>query len=491
MVYAAFRMIDDDDAAGHNYFTRLRNVLGLTPAADNRDNRPEGMKIHPITYHAPEAPLWQQWISWLSEKGWIPTAALRQATRHHWSDYPISQTLLRDGDRQKIAATIDDERNHSRLPTVPDAERIAVFLRRSVARMPKHLQPLIRRENRMDLGRFEELTQQVLDLALAPETSSTGQTSKTSTFHASTRLMAGLFRFEDTVNRVLEYRLFPRQPLRYQGEPVFVNWNGHLQLLPYAIESRWFRSLGPVALHDPPSVEILDHPRLRQLVLPASTFWLFVREAGETGPWATWRRPELGERFLLLCRPAHDEHLKVLQQSKLLTWDSMRPVTIFCVEWREYFGCRIEASNWNEVNESAESAELFAALRPPSRASIHLVGGLPAPNGVGWMSGFPPHVWVCAFQDQVDLCLSSLVRPECETSWPLDANAPNQPLHLPDNLPAGPYLLSARLGSRLLAERVLELRSWDDLTALSPEEHHAVSLVSHRLCGALLEPLKP
>src|SRR5262245_55170411 len=66
MVDAAFRMIDDDDGAGHNYFTRLRAVLGLQPTPDNRDNRPEGMKIHPITYHAPEAPLWQRWNAWLS-----------------------------------------------------------------------------------------------------------------------------------------------------------------------------------------------------------------------------------------------------------------------------------------------------------------------------------------------------------------------------------------------------------------------------------------
>src|SRR5262249_22382922 len=36
MVYAAFRMNDDEDAAGHNYFTRLRDFLGLDTSEAGR-----------------------------------------------------------------------------------------------------------------------------------------------------------------------------------------------------------------------------------------------------------------------------------------------------------------------------------------------------------------------------------------------------------------------------------------------------------------------
>jgi hypothetical protein len=486
MVDAAFRMIEDDDGAGHNYFGRLRSVLGLQPAPDNRDNRPEGMKIQQITYHAPEAPLWQRWNGWLSERGWIPTAALRQAERRHWSDYPISQTLLRDGDRLRIAGMIEEERASGRLPTSPDVERIAVFLRRCVARMPKHLQPLIRRENRMDLGRFEELAQEVLELSLgaAPH----GHAARaSSTFHTSTRLTAGLYRFEDVVNGIIEYRLFPRQPLRYQGEAVIANIGGmptRLQLYP----PRWFRWLPPLPLHDPHTIDIVDHPRLKQLVLPTSTFWVFVRQAGDSGPWATWRRAELGERFLLLCRPVHAPHLQSLREGKLLAWDRVVERDIFGERWLEYQGCRVESSNWNEINEGEDNAELFAALRPTSRASIHLVGGLPAPDGVGWMAGSPPGVWVCAFQDQVELCVSSLVNEDCESSWKIDANAPNHPFAIPRELPAGPYLIAARSGSRLLAEKVMELRLWEDLAARLPDQPESLPLPGHRLCGADLQP---
>jgi hypothetical protein len=130
----------------------------------------------------------------------------------------------------------------------------------------------------------------------------------------------------------------------------------------------------------------------------------------------------------------------------------------------------------------------LAALRPTSRASIHLVGGLPAPDGVGWMAGSPPGAWVCAFQDQVELCVSSLVNEDCESSWKIDANAPNHPFAIPQELPAGPYLIAARSGSRLLAEKVMELRPWEDLAARLPDQPETIPLPGHRLCGAALQP---
>jgi hypothetical protein len=484
MVHAAFRMIDDEDVAGHNYFTRLREVLGLEKQGGGR---PDGMKIYPFDAPAPEAPLWQAWNDWLAQHGWIPTAALRPAQRRLWPDYPISQTLLRDGDRQRLSSLLIEDHEHGNLPAVPDIDRIAVFLRRSVARLPKHLQPIIRRESQLDVGRFEELTQEVLDLFLGL---GTDETRSGPAFRQTDKITAGLYRHEDTVAGVLEYRLFPRQPRRYQGEAVTVLWNGApQQLQPY--QQRWFRWLGPVPPHQPPPVEIVDHPRLRQVVLPVSTFWVFVRETSGAGPWATWRRPELGERFLLFCRPFHAPHLEALRRAELLAWDALQTVTVFGEAWQEYRGCRILASNWNEVTADSESAELFAALRPPSRASIHVAGGLPSPDGTGWMHGTPPHAWVCAFQDEVELRLCSLLDPDSEQRWTVAANNPDELSPLPADLPPGPYLLSAHAGRQTLAERIVEIRSWQSLTAQEPEESYSVTLPENRLCGAALEPLVP
>ena len=242
-------------------------------------------------------------------------------------------------------------------------------------------------------------------------------------------------------------------------------------------------------LHQVPPVEVIDHPRFREIVLPTSTFWVFVREQNDIGSWATWCRPELGQRFLLLCRPSHTPHLEVLKRAKLLEWDSIQPVKVFDESWHEWRGCRVLAANWNEITVDAESAELFAALRPSSRASIHLLAGLPAPDGSGWMQGSPPEAWVCAIGlDEVELCLCPLLDPDSERGWTVAANAPNEPQRLPRELPPGPYLLSAHMGRKTLAEQIVEVRSWESLGAEEPEESYGVALPGYRLCGAILEP---
>jgi hypothetical protein len=482
MVYAAFRMIDDEDAAGHNYFTRLREFLGLDT---DEAGRPFGLgRLGDACGNAPEQHLWRRWNTWLAEHGWLPTATPGNTQYYLWIHYPLSQTLLRDGDRLRLSRLLAAERQAGQLPALPDADRIAVFLRRSVARLPKHLQPVIRRENRLDVGRFEELTHEVLDLFLGL---GAGDAETGPAFRPSDRITAGLYRHEDAVAGVLEYRMFPRQPRRYLGEPVTVSWNGARQILQPCYQ-RWFRWLGPVPLHEPPPVDILDHARLRHVVLPISTFWVFVREPSGVGPWATWRRPELGERFLLLHAPSHAAHLEVLRRGELLAWDSVQTVEVFGRTWQECRGCRVLASNWNEVTSDSESAELFAALKPPSRASIHLVEGLPAPDGTGWMQGTPPRAWVCAFQDEVELRLCPLLDPDSERRWTVAANAPGEPVALPSELPPGPYVLSAHAGRQTLAERIVEIRSWQSLTLQEQEASYDVALPEGRLCGAALEP---
>src|SRR5262249_30421086 len=161
-------------------------------------------------------------------------------------------------------------------------------------------------------------------------------------------------------------------------------------------------------------------------------------------------------------------------RGELLAWDSIHKVQVFGWEWFEYRGSRVLASNWNEVTSDSESADLFAALKPPNRASIHLAAGLPAPDGTGWMQGCPPSAWVCAFQDEVELRLYSLLNPDSEERWSVAANQPDDPTLLPSALPPGPYLLSAHAGKQILAERILEVRSWDSLRPQQPETLYGV-----------------
>src|SRR5262249_43251257 len=100
MVFAAYQMRDDENADDSTYFYRLRELLGV--AAAPKGVRPRGMVI-PIGRPAPEESLWQQWNRWLVQQGFQPTACQGNGPKNKYSNYAISQALLRKGDKVRLA----------------------------------------------------------------------------------------------------------------------------------------------------------------------------------------------------------------------------------------------------------------------------------------------------------------------------------------------------------------------------------------------------
>ncbi|NJK82064.1 MAG: hypothetical protein HC914_20295 [Chloroflexaceae bacterium] len=95
MVLAASRMAEDEEEeiASSNYFTRFCEVLNI----DQDGGRPLGMRSGAEA----EEPLWREWIVWLGEIGLLSSARPGEgATRY--TSYPISQTLLRGTDRDRL-----------------------------------------------------------------------------------------------------------------------------------------------------------------------------------------------------------------------------------------------------------------------------------------------------------------------------------------------------------------------------------------------------
>lgn len=491
MVYAAFRMVDDDNASEHNFFTRVREFLGLPTDVGGRPFGLGGEREPWRNGLPPEAKLWSNWNHWLRGRGWLPTATHGDTQFSKWTNFPISQTLLRDGDRQRVTALLVAEHQTGLLRPDADPDHTAVFLRRSVRRLPKHLRTVVRRENPLDADRFEAVVEQVHELALAVMANPTAPASAAgATAVKGDRVYAGLYRHEDAVAGTREYRVFPRRPRGMSGEPVRVEWDGApRELKPLGDRwPHWFRWLGPVPLNQTFQLPVVGHPRLRHLVLPRSDFWVFVPDPTGGSGWATWQRPELGKKFLLLCRPLHASHLDAFRKAEVFDWDCVQTVSVFGEEWREYHGCRITAANWSEVPRDASSRDLHAALEPVGRVSIHLAGGLAAPDGVGWMRGCPPAVWVCAFEDEVTFRLQSLLDTTTLHEWTVTPNTPEQPQPLPEGLLAGPYILSAHRNNQRLNERVVEVRDWAELVAVVPEDDYPVALAGHRLCGADVTP---
>ena len=94
MVLAAHRMAPDDDIAEINYFTRLREILGLV----GEGGRPPGLGPP----GAPEESLWWAFNNWSMRNEWQPTAEQGPEGAMKYTNYPLSQTLLRQGDKGRL-----------------------------------------------------------------------------------------------------------------------------------------------------------------------------------------------------------------------------------------------------------------------------------------------------------------------------------------------------------------------------------------------------
>ena len=96
MVLAAHYMIgeetEDETILQTNYFTRLRQVLGLS---DEETGRPEGLLPAGI-----EENLWLTWNRWLIGNGWLHSAEHGQSNYNKFINYPLSQALLREADQE-------------------------------------------------------------------------------------------------------------------------------------------------------------------------------------------------------------------------------------------------------------------------------------------------------------------------------------------------------------------------------------------------------
>src|SRR5262249_47239902 len=111
-----------------NYFKRLRDVLGLELEDDQV--RPRGLRGYE------DAVVWRMWSDWIEEGGWRPTAHPGKGARVH-INHPLSQTLLRDGDRVWIAKRFWEEVNHGSLSRTHDKEMLLGWMLAHRSRFPR------------------------------------------------------------------------------------------------------------------------------------------------------------------------------------------------------------------------------------------------------------------------------------------------------------------------------------------------------------------
>jgi hypothetical protein len=477
MVLAAYYMAGEDVEyeiiAENNYFKRLRQILGLP--FDDR-GRPAGLKPA-----GTEEILWKKWNRWLVKQGLLPSAELGKGAATRYINYPLSQALLRRGDKERIEALFLGDGKSGKLARIADVSALSVWFRDRVFNS-RHLTEL---SHEKDSRRFGAAIDALLELHASMEWTpgAAGQRSNSrSMMHR--RLVAGFYRSENPLTGVIEYLLYVPQPKRAGTGTLEIEKAG--RRMPLRSERPgWFMPLWEESLVGGISYTLHGDARSKEVSLPARGFWILVRDADDPAStiFANWHQPEIGETFLIVCRKDYAEQLRRLKDENLLDWsEDPNQLTSLNQNWVEYRECLVLSPDWDGV--IAESTDLYEALYPRISASISFTGGLRVPNQRTWVEGFTPQISISAFDDRARVTITNIVSSETQI---FDKEVPSKmPItDLPTLLP-GDYLIEAFITGKLAARQSLRILSWESLEPADPDIAFKTCIGGRWLCGTVL-----
>jgi len=467
-VLAAYRMANEDKISELNYFKRLREILNLPGSP-----RPQGMKSGKDA----EEPLWKAWNYWLWEQGFQPSAYPGRGPQKY-INYPISQCLLRQADKDKLQVLFA-----AKQWTVSwDAQTLLTQIRREP--LSHHLQELVM-ENKQRTEIVAEVIHEVYQqwqVQGSPATpNKVGRTW-------SRNLFAGLYRVEDPFFGQVDYYLYPKQQRGRQLESVQVEYENRTQTLS---EERpgWYLPIGnPLKVDDLEQglrCSVVSPPELDQLILPARDFWLLIPDAEnpDSGVYASWGTPALGTAFILLCKRELLNDIYRLRDERLLEWSGEPEPIAENSNWVELTQCLVTSQAYDGV--FMDNQTLKDALQPRVRLSISFSGGLRVPNQRGWLAGHCPQVTVFGFAPRVELEVSNLLNEQVIVTR---SQKMNQPLSL--DLPGtGLYLVRATYGKES-AERLVRILDWNSLELSQPERREFMNIGDkYSICGSIILPI--
>lgn len=458
MVLAAHFMAEEeterDNISEINYFCRLRQVLGLNA---NITGRPEGLTPAGI-----EECLWLEWNQWIIQNGWYPSAEQGESIIYRYINYPLSQALLREGDKERLERLLRKEEMSSRLGRNWDREKIGVWLQSISGHFnSKHLNELFLGK---DPRRIDAAIDAVYDVYTSIDWDSYDIDFKRRDVVPQRRIIAGLYRTEDPIWGEIEYFLYPRQPKRWQGSSLEIAICDEYHKL-ISDRSGWFC---PLWMEDPAGgkiYKIIGDPQITELFLPERQFWLLVRdrENPESGIYATWGQPGLGETFIVLCQQQYREQMDLFKQEGLLIWNDEIEL-VFDSKWIEYHECMILSSYWDGVIPQFE--DFYQSLKPLVKATISLKGGLRLPRQRIWLDGYEPEISVISFEDYVRLEIQDLSNRLVVFEEVIPTNRP-----IPLRLEPGDYYLVAYLGNQQVARQSLKIANWESID-IPPVENY-------------------
>ncbi|HEX8088284.1 MAG TPA: hypothetical protein VF762_05495, partial [Blastocatellia bacterium] len=233
MVLAAYRMTDEEVITESNYFVPLRRVLDLT---DGGSGRPRGLKS------GIEESLWLAWNSWIVFRGFLPSAERGLGRTNKYIHYPLSQALLREGDKKRLARVFRESAKSHLISKEWDKNKLSAWLRMNVGLFnTQHLKELF---HEAEPTRYEAILDGVFDLYRTLDWTGIARSASTAKRVAQRHIVAGLYRFEDPLAGSISYLLYPREPKHWEGTELHVLKDGESHPLK---EERpgWFMPLWP------------------------------------------------------------------------------------------------------------------------------------------------------------------------------------------------------------------------------------------------------
>lgn len=393
MVLSANRMREDFDEetliGESNYFIRLREILGLQ-GSGRLQGMPRGMQG--------EEGLWMLWNDWLVEKGWQPTAHGGEGARRY-INYPLSQTILRDAEKDYLEKVFRDANAKRQITRFVDSDQICAYL--WGFDFPTRLR--LRQEfHSSDIARRSVFCESAFSVYESIDWDAK-RADRRRSYSSQRSLRAGLLR-RVTVAEGITYWLLPRQLTHHSGQDAEVlgpdgKWH------PLKLQREGYFS--PLWATETLFLDDADHYKCRgdsvikEMIFPARNFWILVQDPEDPtgGEWGTWAKPsEVGEELLVTVRndpqgrPCH-ELMNLLRKHNLIKWHEHSE----CGGWTEYRNCVVYCYDWETLQPPTGAELLWERLKPSRKASIRLIGGLPVLNPSGWLQYFPPTIEVIGF----------------------------------------------------------------------------------------------
>lgn len=344
-VFAASRMGERDDLDATAYFPIIRELLGDLPATHNQAPRPVGWVM------GEEARWWHYWRVWLGRRQLVATFQFGSSNRWKYVQLPLSQTLLRPTDEEKLLRTFDQ---HSEFKDDFTDRHLMRLVHKYTEVLTSQLQRILK-----DPSRFAEITGAISDL------------------HAD-------WRSGDRVAGVSERRTM--------AIPI-----GIVRTVDNFEETSYVLQAGIGRKQDFPSLDqhVLSEGLMitsggRRYRMPRRDMWIFaVTDDAVESVMTSVDQPPAGVRLAILAHRKVVPYLQKLQRLRLLHWrgDWDLVTNEPYKGWVEIEDCSVAPGDWPQD-------EVADALRPRDRVRISFTRGMSVGARYVWLDSVLPEVTV-------------------------------------------------------------------------------------------------